>query len=101
MSLQQNNNLTLGYNILEKHSCFKSLPAFENYVTKYKVDGEAHHLALWDTGPQEQYERLRSLVFLRARAVILCFSIESLDSFENITYKVRQFMLPAKVKNYC
>ena len=42
-------------------------------------------LALWDTAGQEGYERLRPISYPDTDVILMCFSIDSHDSFENIT----------------
>ncbi|VDP40778.1 unnamed protein product [Schistosoma margrebowiei] len=55
---------------------------FENYVADIEVE-----LALWDTAGQEDYDRLRPLSYPDTDVVLLCYSIDSPDSFENIPEK--------------
>ncbi|KAL3981470.1 Ras family protein [Acanthocheilonema viteae] len=86
---------------------------FENYVADIEVDGKqisllfnifksfvlcnkyAVELALWDTAGQEDYDRLRPLSYPDTDVILMCFSIDSPDSLENIpekwTPEVRHF----------
>jgi Rho family protein len=60
---------------------------FENYVTDCRVDGKQVQLALWDTAGQEDYERLRPLAYSRAHVILIGYSVDSPDSFENVKAK--------------
>jgi Rho family, other len=60
---------------------------FENYVTDCRVDGKSVQLALWDTAGQEDYERLRPLAYSKAHVILIGFSVDSPDSFENVKAK--------------
>ena len=42
---------------------------------------------LWDTAGQEDYDRLRPLSYSHTDVILICFSIDSPDSLENITEK--------------
>jgi len=68
---------------------------FENYVADIEVDGKQVELALWDTAGQEDYDRLRPLSYPDTDVILMCFSIDSPDSLENIpekwTPEVRHF----------
>jgi len=57
---------------------------FENYVTDIEVDGIKVELEMWDTAGQEDYDRLRPLSYPDTHVILLCFSIDSPDSLENI-----------------
>jgi len=60
---------------------------FENYVTTLTIDGEKRDLALWDTAGQEDYAHIRPLSYADTNVFLLCFSIDTPDSFENIKQK--------------
>jgi Ras family protein A len=68
---------------------------FENYVADIEVDGKSVELALWDTAGQEDYDRLRPLSYPDTDVILMCFSIDSPDSLDNIpekwTPEVRHF----------
>jgi len=68
---------------------------FENYVADIEVDNKTVELALWDTAGQEDYDRLRPLSYPDTDVILMCFSIDSPDSLENIpekwTPEVRHF----------
>ncbi|KAJ3016785.1 UNVERIFIED_CONTAM: GTP-binding protein Rho1 [Siphonaria sp. JEL0065] len=57
---------------------------FENQTTEIVIDGRTIQLALWDTAGQEDYSRLRPLSYPDSHAVLICFSIDSPDSLENV-----------------
>lgn len=60
---------------------------FENYVHDIFIDGKAVELSLWDTAGQEEFDRLRSLSYSDTHCIMLCFSIDSPDSLENVQSK--------------
>ncbi|KAG3268192.1 RHOC-like [Ictidomys tridecemlineatus] len=57
----------------------------ENYITDIEVDSK--QLALWDTAGQEDYECLHPLSYLDTDVILMCFSIDSPNSLENIPEK--------------
>jgi len=69
---------------------------FENYVADIEVDGRQVELALWDTAGQEDYDRLRPLSYPDTDVILMCFSIDSPDSLENIPEK-----WTPEVKHFC
>lgn len=69
---------------------------FENYVADIEVDGKQVELALWDTAGQEDYDRLRPLSYPDTDVILMCFSIDSPDSLENILEKWHP-----EVKHFC
>ncbi len=61
---------------------------FDNYSTTLILDNEPISLGLWDTyARSEDYDRLRPLSYLQTDVFIMCFSVVSRDSFDNITKK--------------
>ncbi|KAJ2382164.1 GTP-binding protein Rho1 [Coemansia sp. RSA 2611] len=44
-------------------------------------------LALWDTAGQEDFDRLRIMSYAEADVVVICFSVESVESLENVLEK--------------
>lgn len=69
---------------------------FENYVADIEVEGKSVELALWDTAGQEDYDRLRPLSYPDTDVILMCFSVDSPDSLENIPEK----WVP-EVKHFC
>jgi Ras family protein A len=69
---------------------------FENYITKLKVDDQDYELTLWDTAGQEDYAHIRPLSYEGAQIFLICFSVDNMDSFENIPVK----WIP-EMKRYC
>ena len=58
---------------------------FENYVTNVLAPNHGTiELALWDTAGQEEYERLRPLSYPNVDVLLVCFSLESVVSFQNV-----------------
>ncbi|KAH7980275.1 hypothetical protein HPB49_014455 [Dermacentor silvarum] len=56
---------------------------FENYIAAIEVGGNQAQLALWGTAGQEDYDRLRPLSYSDTHLILVCSSIDSLDSLEN------------------
>ncbi|KAF9632660.1 Ras GTPase [Lasiodiplodia theobromae] len=51
------------------------------------IDNVHVELSLWDTAGQEEFDRLRSLSYDDTHAIMLCFSVDSPDSLENVETK--------------
>jgi len=60
---------------------------FDNYVVNLTANTQSIELGLWDTAGQEEYDRLRPLSYANANVFLLCFSVVSPVSFENVTSK--------------
>ncbi|KAM6095194.1 LOW QUALITY PROTEIN: rho-related GTP-binding protein RhoG [Chlamydotis macqueenii] len=60
---------------------------FDNYSAQNTVDGRTINLNLWDTAGQEEYDRLRTLSYPQTNVFIICFSIASPPSYENVKHK--------------
>ena len=69
---------------------------FETYVADIHVNDIHVELALWDTAGQDDYDRLRPLSYPDTDVLLLCFSLDNPDSFENACTK----WYP-EVKHYC
>ena len=60
---------------------------FDNYGANVMVNGKPIHLGLWDTAGQEDYDRLRPLSYSQTDVMLVCFSLTSRASFENVKRK--------------
>merc|ERR1711990_199206 len=69
---------------------------FDNYLVDYQVDKQWIKLQLWDTAGQEDYDRLRPLNYPDTDVILICFSIDSEESLDN----VRTIWAP-EVQQYC
>ncbi|KAJ8333038.1 hypothetical protein SKAU_G00419340 [Synaphobranchus kaupii] len=72
---------------------------FENYVADIEVDSKQVELALWDTAGQEDYDRLRPLSYPDTDVILMCFSVDSPDSLENIPEKWKDLRNDENVRN--
>ena len=69
---------------------------FETYSANTYVDSHPINLALWDTGGQEDYYRIRLMSYPDTDVFLVCFSVVSQTSFENVAAK----WVP-EIEHYC
>ncbi|XP_029000620.1 ras homolog family member Ua [Betta splendens] len=61
--------------------------AFDNFSAVVSVDGQPVKLQLCDTAGQDEFDKLRPLCYTSADVFLLCFSVVSPASFQNIPEK--------------
>ncbi|KAK3566497.1 hypothetical protein QTP86_034003 [Hemibagrus guttatus] len=91
---------------VDSKQCGQCQILLENEISTFKklVSRRKHEvlqnflveLALWDTAGQEDYDRLRPLSYPDTDVILMCFSIDSPDSLENIPEK-----WTPEVKHFC
>jgi len=60
---------------------------FDTISTGINVENKEYTLDLWDTAGQDDYERLRPLSYPNTNVFIVCFSLVSPTSYENVLTK--------------
>ncbi|KAM3596155.1 uncharacterized protein V6R79_009322 [Siganus canaliculatus] len=60
---------------------------FENYRATVMINGESYSVELYDTAGLEDYDRLRPLSYPETDVFLVCFSVVSPTSFENVREK--------------
>ncbi|KAI9501171.1 GTPase Cdc42 [Coemansia spiralis] len=60
---------------------------FDNYAVTIMIGDEPYTLGLFDTAGQEDYDRLRPLSYPQTDVFLVCFSVASQASFENVKEK--------------
>ena len=66
---------------------------FNHYVADIEVDGKHVELALWDTGSDDAYDRVRALAYPDSHVILICFDISNPKSLDNVQEKVRSKLL--------
>ncbi|XP_056327094.1 ras homolog family member Ua [Danio aesculapii] len=61
--------------------------AFDNFAAVVAVDGKPVKLQLCDTAGQDEFDKLRPLCYTNADVFLLCFSVVSPSSFQNVREK--------------
>lgn len=60
---------------------------FDNYSANVMVDNKQVSLGLWDTAGQEDYDRLRPLSYPQTDLFLICYSVASFTSYQNVKTK--------------
>lgn len=60
---------------------------FDNYDTRVKFADKIINMSLWDTAGQEEYDQLRYLSYPNAAIFLICFSLISHASLENVKHR--------------
>lgn len=71
---------------------------FDNYAVTVMIGGEPYTLGLFDTAGQEDYDRLRPLSYPQTDVFLVCFSVVSPSSFENVKEKVNRLLIAGRKK---
>ncbi|XP_062104321.1 rac-like GTP-binding protein RHO1 [Humulus lupulus] len=92
--LSNDQNLDCGFVTIETvFNCIDVLlvdyvpTVLDNFSANVVVNGSTVNLGLWDTSGQEDYNRLRPLIYRGPDVFILAFSLIRKDSYENVSKK--------------
>jgi small GTP-binding protein len=69
---------------------------FENYTQIVYIGGVAYKCRIRDTAGQDDYDRRRPLSYSGANAILLCFALDSKQTFVNLTER-----WIGEIKLYC
>ena len=61
---------------------------FDDYTSTAMMGGKPYNLKLCETAGQEDYERLRPLSYPQTDVFLVCYSVVSPSSYENVKEKV-------------
>ena len=64
-----------------------------HYIADIEVDGKHVELALWYTGSDDAYDRVRALAYPDSHVILICFDISNPKSLDNVQEKVRGRLL--------
>lgn len=70
-----------------RHMYFVLAGRASNSDDKHRIGDEPYTLGLFDTAGQEDYDRLRPLSYPQTDVFLVCFSVTSPPSFENVREK--------------
>jgi Ras-related C3 botulinum toxin substrate 1 len=60
---------------------------FDNHDANVRFKDKMVRLALWDTAGQEEYDKLRYLSYPNSNVFMICFSVVSKSSYDNVKQK--------------
>ena len=60
---------------------------FDNYSVNVNIQGEVWSMGLFDTAGQEDYDKWRSIVYPQTDVFLVCFSVMSPPSLDNVKDK--------------
>ncbi|KAH7099844.1 cell division control protein 42 [Auriculariales sp. MPI-PUGE-AT-0066] len=79
--------LLISYTTNKFPSEYVPLCVFDNYAVTVMIGDDPYTLGLFDTAGQEDYDRLRPLSYPQTDVFLVCFSVTSPASFENVKEK--------------
>ncbi|KIK06271.1 hypothetical protein K443DRAFT_289883 [Laccaria amethystina LaAM-08-1] len=73
--------------VLMKGTFTLNMRILENHVADMEVDGKHVKWALWDTGDDESYDRIRPIAYPDSHVILICFDISNPDSLDSVQGK--------------